>query len=203
MNLVEKAAYLKGLAEGLGMDAQSKEGRLWAALNDLLADMAHEIEDLHEADDRLDDALDELAGELSYLEELSCDLEKLDDDDDGAADDDDAEYDGVVYDATCPVCGEEISFDEETLESGSIRCPKCGELLEFDLGADAGGRAELNRNIKKKPAPRGAGFFAREPLVHFRRSAKSASHSSSLIFRMPRAEAAKAKACPPGYLTKP
>ena len=138
MNLVEKAAYLKGLAEGLGMDAQSKEGRLWAALNDLLADMAHEIEDLREADDRLDDALDELAGELSYLEELSCDLEKLDDDDDGAADDDDAEYDGVVYDATCPVCGEEISFDEETLESGSIRCPRCGELLEFDLGADAG-----------------------------------------------------------------
>ena len=137
MNLVEKAAYLKGLAEGLGMDAQSKEGRLWAALNDLLADMAHEIEDLHGADDRLDDALDELAGELSYLEELSCDLEKLDDDDDEAADDDDAEYDGVVYDATCPVCGEEISFDEETLESGSIRCPGCGELLEFDLGADA------------------------------------------------------------------
>ena len=136
MNLVEKAAYLKGLAEGLGMDAQSKEGRLWAALNDLLADMAHEIEDLHEADDRLDDALDELAGELSYLEELSCDLEKLDDDEDEDADD--AEYDGVVYDATCPVCGKEISFDEETLESGSIRCPRCGELLEFDLGADAG-----------------------------------------------------------------
>ena len=142
MNLVEKAAYLKGLAEGLGMDAQSKEGRLWAALNDLLADMAHEIEDLHGADDRLDDALDELAGELSYLEELSCDLEKLDDDDDGAADDDDAEYDGVVYDATCPVCGEEISFDEETLESGSIRCPKCGELLEFDLGSDAGDKPD-------------------------------------------------------------
>ena len=138
MNLVEKAAYLKGLAEGLGMDAQSKEGRLWAALNDLLADMAHEIEDLHEADDRLDDALDELAGELSYLEELSCDLEKLDDEDDGDNEEDDAEYDGVVYDATCPVCGEEISFDEETLESGSIRCPGCGELLEFDLGADAG-----------------------------------------------------------------
>ena len=140
MNLVEKAAYLKGLAEGLGMDAQSKEGRLWAALNDLLADMAHEIEDLHEADDRLDDALDELAGELSYLEELSCDLEKLDDDDD--EDTDDAEYDGVVYDATCPVCGEEISFDEETLESGSIRCPRCGELLEFDLGADAGDKPD-------------------------------------------------------------
>ena len=48
----------------------------------------------------------------------------------------------MIYDATCPVCGEEISFDEETLESGSIRCPKCGELLEFDLGADAGDKPD-------------------------------------------------------------
>ena len=136
MNLVEKAAYLKGLAEGLGMDAQSKEGRLWAALNELLADMAHEIEDLREADERIDDELDELAGELSYLEELSCDLEQLDDEDGDENEGEDAEYDGVVYDATCPVCGEEISFDEATLESGSICCPGCGELLEFDLSPD-------------------------------------------------------------------
>ena len=52
-------------------------------------------------------------------------------------DDPDPSYDGVIYDATCPVCGEEISFDEETLEEGSIQCPNCGELLEFDLGEDA------------------------------------------------------------------
>lgn len=131
MNLVEKAAYLKGLADGLGMDAQSKEGRLWAALNGLLADMAHEIEELREADQRFDDALDDLTSELSYLEELSCDLEQLDDDED--EDDDEEDDEDVVYDAVCPVCGEEISFDEETLESGSIQCPQCGELLEFDL----------------------------------------------------------------------
>ena len=137
MNLVERAAYLKGLAEGLGMDAQSKEGRLWAALNELLADMAHAVEELREADERFDDSLDELAAELSYLEEMCCDLEQLDDEDEeDDEDEDDAEYDGVVYDAVCPVCGEEISFDEETLEKGSIQCPKCGELLEFDLGAD-------------------------------------------------------------------
>ena len=45
----------------------------------------------------------------------------------------------MIYDATCPVCGEEISFDEETLEEGSIRCPACGEVLEFDLGEDGSG----------------------------------------------------------------
>ena len=57
---------------------------------------------------------------------------------DDAEDDEDEEleYDGVIYDATCPVCGEEISFDEETLERGSIQCPNCGETLEFDLGGE-------------------------------------------------------------------
>ena len=34
---------------------------------------------------------------------------------------------------TCPICQEEIVFDEDTLDSGEIRCPKCGEKLEFDL----------------------------------------------------------------------
>ena len=36
MTVVEKAAYLKGLTEGLGIDPESKEGKLWGALNDLL-----------------------------------------------------------------------------------------------------------------------------------------------------------------------
>ena len=92
MTVVEKAAYLKGLTEGLGIAPDSKEGKLWNALNELLSDMAHEIEDLH-----------------------AC-------------------YD--EHDATCPVCGEEISFDEDTLAEGSIECPNCGEKLEFDLGDD-------------------------------------------------------------------
>ena len=50
--------------------------------------------------------------------------------------DEEVEYDGVMYDVTCPSCGEEISFDEETREKGSIKCPNCGEVLEFDLGED-------------------------------------------------------------------
>ena len=49
-------------------------------------------------------------------------------------DDEELPYDGVLYDVTCPGCGENITFDEETLDKGSIRCPNCGETLEFDLG---------------------------------------------------------------------
>ena len=136
MTIAEKTAYLKGLADGLGVDPQSKEGKLWSALNDLLCDIAHELENLHETDRGQAQALDGLADEVSLLEDIcdgmdERDYEKTDDEDD-----EDLSYDGVVYDATCPVCGEEISFDEDTLETGSIQCPKCGETLEFDLGAE-------------------------------------------------------------------
>ena len=152
MTVVEKAAYLKGLAEGLGVDPETKEGKLWGALCDLVSDMAHEIEDLQDANMDFADAIDEIGDELSYLEDLTCDLDKpkdLDDDfcdgncagcsgcdditDEFYDDDEDMEYDGVIYDVTCPKCGEEITFDEETLDAGSIVCPKCGENLEFDL----------------------------------------------------------------------
>lgn len=160
MTIVEKAAYLKGLAEGLGIEPESKDGKLWGALTELLADMAHEIEDLQESNVDFAEALDDISEELSYLEELTCDLDTPEDYDgdeerergcgpccfgcgeDGAYDEEDddedeeLEYDGVLYDVTCPACGEEISFDEDTLDEGSIRCPSCGELLEFDLGEE-------------------------------------------------------------------
>lgn len=150
MTVVEKAAYLKGLVEGLGIEPDSREGKLWGALGELLSDMAHEIEDLQATDMDHAEALDEMAEELSYLEDLVCDLDEpedfddedcdgdcdscgLCDEDDEDEEDDEPEYDGVIYDVTCPVCGEEISFDEETLDKGSIECPSCGETLEFDL----------------------------------------------------------------------
>ena len=153
MTVVEKAAYLKGLTDGLGIDPESKEGKLWGALCDLVSDMAHEIEDLQDTSMDYADALDEIGDELSYLEELTCDLDKPEDMDeldgcdgncslcsgcggeydDSWDDDEEVEYDGVIYDVTCPKCGEEITFDEETLDMGSVKCPKCGENLEFDL----------------------------------------------------------------------
>ncbi len=152
MTITEKTAYLKGLADGLGVDPESKEGKLWTALNDVLSDIAHELEMLHETDLGQAEAIDGVADELSYLEELCGGFDSDDDETDSACgrcsrpcmprddeedeEDEEPEYDGVVYDATCPVCGEEISFDEETLEQGSIQCPNCGETLEFDLGGE-------------------------------------------------------------------
>ena len=43
MTLNEKAAYLKGLCEGLTFDKNSAEGKLLVALVDLCSEMADEI----------------------------------------------------------------------------------------------------------------------------------------------------------------
>ena len=158
MTIVERAAYLKGLTEGLGVDPDSRDGKLWGALTDLLSDMAHEIEDLQSGALDFADALDEIGDELGYLEELAGELDLPEDEEDedeedeednivpfsdadgeeSADEEEDEEipFDGVLYDVKCPVCGEEITFGEDTLEEGSIECPKCGEVLEFDLSGE-------------------------------------------------------------------
>ena len=79
MTIVEKAAYLKGLTEGLGITPDSKEGKLWGALNELLSDMAHEIEDLQARNLDFAEALDDISEDLTYLEELTCDLDMPED----------------------------------------------------------------------------------------------------------------------------
>lgn len=128
MEISEKVAYLKGLAEGLALDTESKEGKLIAAIIDVLDEMSIRFEDIDDNLVDLEDGLDAVSDDLSEVEEA---LFEMDEDDD----DDDTEY----FETTCPVCEEEIVFDEDTLESGEIRCPNCGEKLEFDLSdlADA------------------------------------------------------------------
>ena len=139
MTIVEKAAYLKGLTEGLGITPETKEGKLWAALQDLLSDIAHEIEDMQASHLDMADALDELTDEVTMLQDCCGDLSTSpieDDEDEEDEEDDDPSYDEVLYDVTCPVCGEEITLDEDMLAQGSIDCPHCGEALEFEMGED-------------------------------------------------------------------
>ena len=125
MTVVEKAAYLKGLVEGLGVEPESRDGKLWGALTDLLSDMAHEVEDLQASNLDFAEALDEISEDLTYLEELTCDLDMPEDEDEDCFGDcasclnpcdededyEELEYDGVLYDATCPGCGELLEFD--------------------------------------------------------------------------------------------
>ena len=133
MTISEKSAYLKGLMEGMNLNTESNEGKMIAAIVDLLGDMAKRVTDIEETTIAISDELDEIEEDLDAIEDF---IMGEDDDDDEDYDDED-EWDDdeetTIYEAECPSCGEVVDFDEETLEKGSIVCPNCGETLEFSL----------------------------------------------------------------------
>ncbi|MBQ7330538.1 MAG: hypothetical protein IJW94_01925 [Oscillospiraceae bacterium] len=150
MTISEKSAYLKGLMDGLKLDTESAEGKMIAAMVDLLGDVTKKLTDVEDTTIAISDELDEIEEDLDAIEDYILDDEDEDWDDDEDFDDFDDEWDDdedldegfdygdedtTVYEVEC-ACGEIIDFDEETLEAGSIVCPNCGENLEFSLEDD-------------------------------------------------------------------
>ena len=147
MTISEKAAYLKGLMEGLNLDTEKAEGKMISAIVDLLGDLTKRVTDIEETTIAISDELDEIEEDLDAIEDYILDEEEdededWDDEDDDWAEDEDFEEgfdygdeDTTIYEVEC-ACGEIINFDEETLEKGSMTCPNCGELLEFSLEDD-------------------------------------------------------------------
>ncbi|HAL88944.1 MAG TPA: hypothetical protein DFH97_03115 [Clostridiales bacterium] len=147
MTISEKSAYLKGLMEGLKLNTESNEGKMIAAIVDLLGDVTKRVSDIEETTIAISDELDEIEEDLDAIEDYILDDEDADWDDEDWDEDDDTDEldeeepeegfefgdeDTTIYEVEC-ACGEIIDFDEETLEKGSIVCPNCGETLEFSL----------------------------------------------------------------------
>ena len=119
MTITEKVAYLKGLMEGLDLDKTTKEGKVLAAMADILEDMALTVAD---SCDQID-AIDE---DLETLEEYVYDDFDFDDDYDPYDDEEEGEYE-----FECPNCHEVVFIDESVFEEGKeIECPNCGAKLE-------------------------------------------------------------------------
>ena len=134
MEITEKVAYLKGLAEGMELDTEKKEGKLLAAIIDVLDDIALEIADMKADQAELYDGLDAVSDDLEDVEDVVFGEEDEDEDDeDSEYYEDDLDEDEDCYATTCPTCEETIYFDESVLEDGEVICPNCGEKLEFDL----------------------------------------------------------------------
>ena len=146
MTISEKAAYLKGLMDGLNMDLEKPEGKMISAIVELLGDVTRRLTDVEETTIAISDELDEIEEDLDAIEDFIMDEDdEWDewDDEDEDYDEDEYEDEGfdfgdeetTIYEVKC-ACGEVIAFDEETLEKGSMTCPNCGELLEFSLEDD-------------------------------------------------------------------
>ena len=150
MSLQEKVAYLKGLSEGLGLDAETKEGKLFLTIIDTLSAMAEEIDELNENALDIGEELDAISDDLADVEEFLFDDDYNDDDFDdfddfddidGADGDYEADHcdcafcngDDFTFQVGCPSCSAEIDINESDLINGSATCPSCGEELELEF----------------------------------------------------------------------
>ena len=109
-------------------DPASKNGKVIAAMMDLLEEMAAQVT---EHDNALDQVYDELETLDQDLDDVVSDIYADEDEDD----EEDAEDDSTMYEVTCPNCGQISTLDEETLmdPEGDLVCPHCGATFDIEL----------------------------------------------------------------------
>ncbi len=136
MTISEKVAYLKGLAEGLGIDPEkSKEGKLINVIIGILEEVGMSIEDLEDTVESLGEELDAVSDDLEDVEDVI-----FDDEDDEDEDEDEEDDETDFFQVECPNCGDDLFIDESVLAAGSIECPNCKGQFALDIdGGDCCG----------------------------------------------------------------
>ena len=104
MDLNAKAAYIRGLMTGMEFDPASKNGKVIAAMMDLLEEMAAQVV---EHDNALDQVYDELETLDQDVDDIVSDLYTDDEDED----DSDEDGDDALYEVTCPNFGKVSTVD--------------------------------------------------------------------------------------------
>ena len=143
MTTSEKVAYLKGLAEGMGIQEDNGQGKLFKVIIDILEDLALDLADTKDSLVDLTDSVEAVSEDLSELEDdfyespcftcEGCADEEDDEGDEEDEDDEDDEDDGepVFYSVVCPSCGFKLTVDEDILDMGTFECPECGEVIDL------------------------------------------------------------------------
>lgn len=118
--LYEEVAYLKGLAEGLEISTQSKEGKIIHKIIEVLEGFADAIVELDEEQVEL----------TEYVESIDEDLSDVEDDlyeDEDVEDEDELSF----IEMECPNCSDLVEVDEELLydDEVDVVCPNCQAII--------------------------------------------------------------------------
>ncbi len=137
MTLTERAAYLKGLADGLALDEAKPEAKLLKEVISIIEDLANDVTAIAEDIQDLGDYCEELDEDLGAVEEElygdECDCCDCDDD-----------FDDEDYEIECPACGALLALTEED-DPSDLVCPECGEHFDCECDGccdDCGGCGE-------------------------------------------------------------
>lgn len=157
MTTSEKVAYLKGLADGLGLDKENKQDKLLAAIIDVLETVALDLDDLEENALDLADEIDAISDDLADIEELVYNDDYDEDDDECCCGGDHGDYeDGCCCGAdhhhsedSC--CGGDHHHGEDSCCCGhhhdepifyEVTCPACEKTITVDEDVLALGKIE-------------------------------------------------------------
>lgn len=118
MDILDKVAYLRGFADGLGISEKSDEGKLISKLIDVLDELAFEVSLISEEQEDL--------SEITYS--INESLSDLEDDFYGEELEDDMWDDEFLV---CPECDSDIYVSSEDLYNSDedIRCPECDTVI--------------------------------------------------------------------------
>lgn len=122
--LLERVAYLRGLADGFELKEDSKETKLLLEMISILSDIAEAVTDLDDEVGVIDEYVEMIDEDLDDLEDFVYDEE--------FNEDELFDYEEIE----CPHCGEIIMIDEELFEDGECEveftCPNCEEVFIID-----------------------------------------------------------------------
>lgn len=156
-DLHSRLGYLRGLAEGLGFNDDTKEGKVIRQIIAILDDIVDSLDNLKEDYEELFSYVEAIDEDLTELEnDIISEDEEIDEYDDDLDD----EYD-VSFTVECPECRQEVPIDEDILEneeSLEVLCPSCGRVVfindedwedEIECLDEEGGREEEQEGDKE------------------------------------------------------
>ena len=130
-NITDRAAYLRGLAEGMKLDREDNQQRLILEMLDLMDEMAHQLADVNADLGELEEYVEDIDSDLTDMEEVLFGDEDCDCDcDDCMHDCEDEDEELSFY---CPNCGKTVMLCTSDIESDeNICCKHCGEPFFTD-----------------------------------------------------------------------
>lgn len=122
----EKAAYMRGVFEGVNFNGDDQQKRLWDSLIDFCDGVADDLGELKDSQDEFTDYIEAIDEDLSTLEKYFYNNSEEADENEEVVFTSDQDH--GVLEMNCPFCNQGVYFENEAGEY-EVVCPECGKVI--------------------------------------------------------------------------
>lgn len=124
-DLKEKAAYMRGLLEGMEFNQNSREKILWEGMINFCNEVAENLHDFKETHEEFAEYVEAIDEDLGVLEKYFYNTNEEAEEESDVISNEDGD---TVIEMECPNCKEELYFTDEA-GNYEVLCPECGETV--------------------------------------------------------------------------